>query len=253
MARAYLRFYAELNDLLPFVRRQVTFVHGFDGRPAVKDLVEALGVPHTEVDLILANDESVDFTYRVGDGDRLAVYPVFEAFDISTLTRLRPEPLREPCFVLDVHLGRLARLLRLLGFDSLYANSASDACLAQTSRTEHRILLTRDRELLKRAEVTHGYCVRSTRTREQLAEVVGRFDLARAARPFTRCLVCNGLMEAADKADVEQCLPPLVRDRHQQFWRCRECRRVFWKGSHYADLVRLVASVIEVAEAETVA
>ena len=252
MARAYLRFYAELNDLLPLDRRQVTFIHEFGGRPAVKDLVEALGVPHTEVDLILANGDSVDFTYRVGDGDRLAVYPVFEAFDIGTLARLRPAPLREPCFVLDVHLGRLARLLRLLGFDSLYTNAASDPWLARTSRTEHRILLTRDRELLKRAEVTHGYCVRSTHTREQLAEVVARFDLARAARPFTRCLACNGALESVDKGDVEQSLPPLVCARHHQFWRCKDCRRVFWKGSHHAELVRLVAAVTEMREEEAV-
>jgi uncharacterized protein with PIN domain len=250
--RATLRFYAELNDLLPVERRQVTFVHQFAGRPAVKDLVEALGVPHTEVDMILANGESVDFTYKVGDGDRLAVYPVFEAFDIGTLARLRPEPLREPRFVLDVHLGRLARLLRLLGFDSLYSNAASEPSLAQASRAEHRIILTRDRGLLKRAEVTHGYCVRSTCPREQLAEVVARFDLVRAARPFTRCLACNGVLEPVDRADVQQCLPLLVGARHDVFRRCAECRRVFWKGSHHAALLRLVATVTAAVDERTV-
>ena len=252
MARARLRFYAELNDLLPSERRQVTFVHEFRGRPAVKDLVEALGVPHTEVDLILANGRSVDFTYLVGDGDRVSVYPVFEAFDIGTLTLLRPEPLREPRFLLDVHLGRLARLLRLLGFDSLYANSATDPWLAHTSRAEHRILLTRDRGLLKRSEVTHGYCVRSAHAQEQLAEVVARFDLARAVRPFTRCLPCNGVLEPVETTAVAQSLPPLVLTRHHQFWRCRECRRVFWKGSHYAHLARMVADVAARAEEEMI-
>src|SRR5262249_31383318 len=156
MNRACFRFYAELNDFLPPGRRGVTFTYSFEGSPSIKDLIEALGVPHTEVDLILVNGESVDFAYRVREGDRISVYPVFESLDITPLLRVRPRPLRETRFVLDTHLGRLAAYLRLLGFDTLYRNDAGDDELARISSGEGRILLTRDRGLLKRSQVTHG-------------------------------------------------------------------------------------------------
>lgn len=141
-------------------------------------MIESLGIPHTEVDLILVNDESVDFSHAVQDGDRVSVYPVFEAFDISPIVRVRPQPLRESRFVLDVHLGRLASYLRILGFDTLYRNDYDDEELAGFSRNDGRILLTRDRGILKRSEVTHGYWVRENRPREQVVGVVRRFDLA---------------------------------------------------------------------------
>ena len=110
--------FAELNDFLPRRHRFTTVVRLFDGEVSVKDSTKAAGVPHTEVDLVIVNSESVDFTYRVRDGDRIAVYPVFEALDIGPIARVRPEPLREPRFFADAHLGRLARHLRLLGFDT---------------------------------------------------------------------------------------------------------------------------------------
>src|SRR3989338_9144205 len=116
MSRAHFRFYEELNDFLPPERRKTTFTREFRNRASVKDMIEALGVPHTEVDLILVNGASVDFSYLVQDGDRISVYPMFESFDIRPLVHLRPRPLREPKFVLDTHLGKLAVYLRLLGF-----------------------------------------------------------------------------------------------------------------------------------------
>lgn len=173
------RFYAELNDCLPEARRQVRFAHRCTLPASVKDMVESLGVPHTEVDLILVNGESVDFSYGVQDGDRISVYPVFEAFDISPVLRLRPKPLRQTRFILDVQLGRLASCLRVLGFDTAYRNDYGDDEIAAASRDDKRILLTRDRGLLKRSEVTHGYWIRESRPRDQVVEVVRRFDLAR--------------------------------------------------------------------------
>src|ERR1019366_5098447 len=154
MPVANFRFYAELNDFLLLERRFTEFAYGFLDAAPVKDRIESFGVPHTEIDLILVNGQSVDFAYRVQDGDRISVYPVFEAFDIAGLTRLRPEPLREPRFVLDTHLGKLAAYLRLTGFDTLYQNCWGDEELARISRDEHRILLTRDVGLLKRSAVT---------------------------------------------------------------------------------------------------
>jgi uncharacterized protein with PIN domain len=244
LSSAFFRFYAELNDFLPDARRQVEFAHSFIGGAAVKDLIEGLGVPHTEVDLILVNGESVAFSHRVGEGDRVSVYPVFEAFDISGFERVRPSPLRELKFALDTHLGRLARFLRMLGFDVAYSNQVSDEGLAALSAGGGRVLLTRDRGLLKRGEVTHGYLVRATEPFAQLEEVVDRFQLASLARPFERCLRCNGLLEPVPKAEVESLIPPRVSGSFSTFRRCSGCGRVYWPGSHYESMLRVVARCI---------
>lgn len=201
-SRAHFRFYAQLNDHL---RRELQFrslEKSFFTPAAVKDLIESFGVPHTEIDLIVANGRPVDFSYLVQDGDRIAVYPTFESFDIGGEQRLRSAPLRNPKFILDVHLGKLAAYLRMLGFDAEYGRSLSDDQLAQISAAEHRILLTRDRGLLKRGSVTHGYWVRETDSRRQLAEITARLQLGYSVRPFTRCMACNGVLEPITKQEA---------------------------------------------------
>jgi uncharacterized protein with PIN domain len=240
MSRATFRFYAELNDFLPRGRRRIAFSHAFQGKISIKDMIESLGVPHTEVDLILVNGRSVDFRHPVRDGDTVSVYPVFESLDIHPLLRLRPQPLRRPAFVLDGHLGRLAAYLRLLGFDSLYRNDFSDEEIADLAAGGRRIVLTRDRGLLKRSIVTRGYCVRSDSPRRQIREVVERFDLARLIAPFRRCLACNSLLQPAEKRDVLEQLPPGTRERFDEFYQCSGCGKVFWPGSHYARLQSIV-------------
>ena len=245
MPVARFRFYAELNDFLSPDRRFVEFEYDFVDIATVKDRIESFGVPHVEVDLILVNGQSVDFSYRVQDGDRISIYPVFESFDIAGLTRLRPEPLRDPRFVLDVHLGRLAAYLRMLGFNSLYQNRCSDGRLAELSHKEHRILLTRDVGLLKRGSVTHGYYLRTTQPRRQLAEVIRRFDLVRLANPFTRCLRCNTLLAEVEKDQVRHQLPGEVYLLHDRFLRCRDCGRAYWKGGHFRRMQQLIDAAIE--------
>ena len=232
MSQCSIRFYEELNDFLPPERRKVCFSHDFQRRASIKDMIEALGVPHTEIDLILVNGESVDFSHIVRDGDRISVYPLFESFDIQPLVRVRLRPLRTNRFVLDVHLGKLARYLRLLGFDTLYRNDCDDAELARLASAEQRILLTRDRDLLKRAMVTHGFFVRATDPRRQIEEVLDRLDLYRAIQPFLRCARCNGLLAAASKRQVWERLPPKTRLYVEAFWACGQCGQVYWEGSH---------------------
>jgi uncharacterized protein with PIN domain len=207
-------------------------------------MIEALGVPHTEVDLILVNGDTVDFSYSVRDGDRISVYPVFESIDISPLVSVRPRPLRESRFVLDVHLGRLATYLRMLGFDTLYRNDYADAELAQISAREARILLSRDRGLLKRSAVTHGYCLRATDPRQQLVEVLRRFDLVGSIEPFRRCLRCNNLLESVEKARIVDRLQAETRQNFDEFWCCRACDRIYWKGSHFEQMEQFVARVL---------
>jgi uncharacterized protein with PIN domain len=239
-SRAEFRFYEELNDFLAPALRKRAFAYAFNGTPSVKDAIEALGVPHTEVDLVLVDGESVDFTRRLTGGERVAVYPVFERLDISPVTRLRARPLRETRFVLDVHLGKLARYLRLLGFDTRYRNDYDDAAIIGLARAESRIILTRDRGLLKHGAVTHGYWVRATAPRQQLAEIVRVFDLRAGARPFTRCIRCNGELQRVPKSAVAERLPPRVRAHFEEFAQCRDCAAVYWPGSHYDRLRRLV-------------
>lgn len=239
--RAEVRFYAELCDFLTRARRSGRIVHVFHEPGSVKDVIESYGVPHTEVELVLANGRSVDFGYRVLDGDRITVYPVFESFDVSSLVRVRPAPLREVRFVLDVHLGKLARRLRLLGFDCHYERGASDDELAAISTSQRRVLLTRDLGLLKRKAITHGTFVRNTDPRKQVSEIVRRFQLAGSIAPFTRCVACNGLLEDVPKAAVEQHLPPMTRQLYDEFRRCTRCGKTYWAGAHHGVLVAMVA------------
>lgn len=239
-----LRFYEELNDFLPPARRKKSFRHRFRGSRSVKDLIESLGVPHTEIDVILVDGESVGFERRLTGGERVAVYPTFERLDVSSLTRLRPEPLREPKFIADVHLGKLARYLRLLGFDTVYEREQDDAAIASRSRAEHRIVLTRDRGLLKRSEVTHGHAVRSMDADAQLLEVVEAFDLRARIAPFSRCLKCNGAVRSIARELVEHRLPKYTRLAYDRFFRCEQCGSVYWPGAHFARLRSLVDSVI---------
>ncbi|MBC8507850.1 MAG: Mut7-C ubiquitin/RNAse domain-containing protein [Anaerolineales bacterium] len=246
MPKATFRFYAELNDFLPLERRQVGFEHMFGGHETVKHLVESLGVPHTEVDLLLINGVSVGFDNSVEEGDQVSVYPVFESMDIKAVSRVRPEPLREPRFVLDGHLGKLAKYLRLMGFDTLYRNDFDDHELAEISSSDRRILLTRDRGLLKHSRVTHGYCIRAKKPKKQVNEVLQRFDLHRLAQPFSRCARCNGILKPAAKADVYDRLEPKTKHYFEEFSICPECDQIYWKGSHFKKLERFIDQVLQV-------
>lgn len=242
---ASFRFYEELNDFLPPSRRKRRFDHVFRGPVSIKDAIEALGVPHTEIELIFVNGRSVRFSHRLRDGDRVSVYPVFEALDITPLLRLRPRPLRVSRFVLDTHLGALARYLRLLGFDTLYRNDYDDAELARIAREQRRILLTRDVGLLKRSLVTRGYFLRQVRPLRQVREIVERFDLRGQARPFRRCIRCNGLLGTIGRRALAGRLDVRILERHQRFRRCRSCGQIYWPGSHYARMQGLVEQMLQ--------
>jgi uncharacterized protein with PIN domain len=234
------RFYAELNDFLPPERRQRAFRYAFHGTPSVKDTIEAIGVPHTEVDVILVDDRSAGFDYLLQGGERIAVYPVFERYDVSPLTRLRPEPLRVTRFVADVHLGALARHLRLLGFDTTWERDLADEAIVGVARDEQRIILTRDRGILKNGRVTHAYWLRSTDPLRQLEEVVRAIDLGRDIDPYTRCMECNGELQSVERAAVARSVPLQVFLVYREFRQCRRCHRVYWKGSHVKRLDKII-------------
>ncbi len=236
----YLRFYEELNDFLPRIIQKKEYAVKDLGKRTVKDLIEAQGVPHSEVDLILVNGESVNFNYIVKNNDHISVYPMFESLDISTVTKLREKPLRDPRFILDVHLGKLARYLRLLGFDTVYSNLYNDEEIAVQSYIEKRILLTRDKGILKRSEVIKGYWLRSEKPREQVHEILRRFDLFEHIQPFTYCLSCNSRIFPVPKEKIEHLLHPDTKTHFNEFFQCRGCRKVYWKGSHYDKMLAWV-------------
>lgn len=242
-ATVTFRFYEELNDFLSPDRKKSAFEYHIAQPGSVKDAIEALGIPHTEVDLILVNGQSVDFDYRVRDGDVISVYPVFESMNIAAVTRLRPGPLRNPRFVLDAHLGRLAAYLRMFGFDTLYRNDYDDRELAEVSAGEQRILLTRDKKLLMRKTVTRGYFVRQRLPKDQIREVMRRFDLSASQKPLTRCIHCNGNIHQVDKQAIEACLQPRTRAFYSEFWQCDECGKIYWKGSHYLRMQSLISRI----------
>lgn len=245
MVTTTFRFYEELNDFLPPEWRHGEFAAPCARAATTKHMIEALGVPHTEVELVLVNGESVGFDRILRDGDRVAVYPKFEAFDITPLLRVRDRPLRVTRFVADAHLGGLAHLLRMAGFDTLYDNFYADSEIERIAAAEGRIVLTRDRELLKRRTITHGCYVRALKSAGQFREIFERLDLAGSARPFTLCLHCNAPLSAIPKAEVESRVPERVFERYECFSTCQGCRRVYWEGSHWRRMMGLLGEVMQ--------
>jgi uncharacterized protein with PIN domain len=238
-----LRFYEELNDFLPKDKKKKRFVHNFIDRTSVKDLIESLGVPHTEVDLILVNDISVGFEYIINDAEDISVYPVFESLDISDVQHLRSKPLRNPKFVADVHLGRLTKYLRMMGFDIYYKNDFSDEEIVKISLKERRAILTRDIGILKRTEVTHAYFIRTDKVEKQTEEVIRRFDLQNEIKEFSRCLECNELLKSIKKETIIEQLPPKVSQTHNEFYQCPSCKNIYWKGTHYQRMLSFIQSL----------
>jgi uncharacterized protein with PIN domain len=231
-----VRFHGSLNDFLPRAQRDQPVAVAFAGHESIKHVVEDIGVPHPEVEALLANGMPVDFAYRVSAGDQIDVYPVG---DVPPAIPLRP-PLATPRFVLDVHLGRLAAYLRMLGFDTLYSNSGDDKDLARLADTQGRVLLTRDLGLLKRSAVTYGAFIRATNPEAQLREVVDRFGLRRAVAAFQRCISCNGLIVPVEKAAILDQLQPKTRRYYDVFWRCQDCGQVYWHGSHVTHMQAVI-------------
>jgi uncharacterized protein with PIN domain/sulfur carrier protein ThiS len=230
---AHFYFIGALSDFLAPDLRGESVACAFNPGQSVKHLVESLGIPHTEVQAIEVNGSLVDFSYLVEDGDQVQVYPL-------TAEKLSADPR----FILDNHLGRLAVYLRMLGFDSLYRNDFQDEELAHLSSEQARILLTRDRRLLMRNLVTHGYWLRSKKPQEQLSEVVSRYDLSSRVVPFRYCIRCNGLLQPVEKEKVLDRLQPLTRRYFDDFRICADCGQIYWKGSHYERMQRLIEQVI---------
>lgn len=234
MARVRLRFHGELKDFLAPAQRQQAVPAEQAGAAPLRHLVESVGVPHTEV-------------ARAMNGDRVAALDACPPDD--ALVHLYPWSAEHPqhapdagmpTFIADAHLGQLARRLRLLGFDTRFDNDLGDDRLIAQSVAEGRVLLSRDRQLLMRAAVRQGCHVPDVGLREQLAYLVTRFQLCGFARPFSRCMDCNGLLQSVTLAELEDMPPPGVMEMQDAYWRCSGCGKLYWRGTHWRELNALV-------------
>lgn len=243
MPTASFRFYEELNEFLPrhWRKRDIPLI--FKSPNPVRHLIETLGVPHTEVEIILCNGRSVDLDHPVSDGDRFSIYPMFEALDVTPLLKLRSSPLRTPHFLADAHLGKLAGYLRMLGFDTLYQNAWQDADLVRIAVEQKRILLTRDRALLMYRDLTHGCYLHPRKPRDQLAYLMERLDLCGSIQPFNRCMQCNGTLHLLSSDRLPASVPERVLLRHKEFLHCSECHQVYWKGTHYQAMMEWISEL----------
>ena len=241
MKRLGIRFHGRLNDFLPKRQRAISFDHEFDEAPSIKDLIESLGVPHPEVEVMLVNSTAVNFDTLVRDGDQIVVYPDLDdviAAGQSPSVHVRPDPLPEARFILDVHLGRLAAHLRMAGFDTLYRNDYEDDELARISSVESRIVLTRDLGVLKRGIVVYGYFVRETKPERQLSEILRRYKLFEKLHPFYRCTECNGLLIKVEKETISDRLEARTKQFYDDFRQCQGCAKIYWKGNHFERMQR---------------
>lgn len=239
---ATFRFYAELNEFVERRRRGHEFTVRCAQGATAKHMVEALGVPHTEIAFLLANGEPAPLDRLLAEGDRVAAYPAFARLPAPPWPDAPgPPPVR---FVADAHLGGLARMLRMAGFDTLYDNAFDDARIERLGQEQQRTVLTRDRELLKRRGVVHGCYLHALAPPDQFREIVVRLGLADLGRPFSICLHCNVPLRDVPMEEVIDRLPPAVRATQREFRTCDQCGRVYWKGSHWKRMSALLASAL---------
>lgn len=232
MLTAVFSFHPELDFFLPRSSRGTPLALSFDDHQSIKHLIESLGVPHIEVGRMEINNCDVDFSYKPKNGDRIAVFP-------SSYGNLI-----EPKFAADGHLGRLAAYLRMLGFDTFYETQIEDSHLMTVAVSESRILLSRDRRLLMHKSLKVGYCPRSLNSQDQLREILVKFNLWGKIDPFKRCIQCNGILQSVEKQEVLDNLLPLTKRYFDEFSMCLECGQVYWKGSHFERMYKLIDQIL---------
>jgi len=238
------RFHGELNEFLPPVRRMHEFESRFKGRESIKDKIEALGAPHTEVDVILVNGRSMGFDHILEDGDVIDVYPSAETPVMSGVRHLKHLPMGSPRFIADINIHDVVKMMRALGLDVLEDRTFSFEELIEISVDEGRILLSSSKELLKRKRIVHGIFIWQGNREAQIQKIVDDLSLKRLCKPFSRCLLCNTLLEFVPKEIVWERIPPKTRKRVSEFARCPACDRLYWKGTHYRKIKKKVDRIL---------
>jgi uncharacterized protein with PIN domain/sulfur carrier protein ThiS len=229
MTTARFRFADALSMFLRPELRGAVFAYECARAANLKNAIEALGVPHTEVGVVLVNGNPATLQRTVREGDEVEVLAYAQVQDSA------------PLFLADAHLGALARFLRMLGFDTVHDQALADREIRRIAHGEGRVVLTRDRDLLKCREIERGCYVRSLKPEAQLREVAARYELAKHARPFTLCLHCNLPLAAVAGDLVASRVPPRVLELHNAFTHCAGCDRVYWPGTHYERMKSALA------------
>ncbi|MCP4576291.1 MAG: Mut7-C ubiquitin/RNAse domain-containing protein [Deltaproteobacteria bacterium] len=253
MSEIIFRFNGELNDFLPPDRRMRGFASRFKGRESIKDKIEALGVPHSEVDFILVNGKSVAFNYILDNGDHIGVYPWIETLDVPGITHLMHMPTGSPRFIADQNIHDIVKIMRALGLDVFQDQIFSPEELVHISINEKRIILSTSRQLLKRKRVVHGFFIRQGNREAQIQKIVNRLSLKNRCKPFSRCLICNTLLEMVEKESVWERIPPKTRNHCNDFARCLSCNRIYWKGTHYQKIKEKVDRILSSANLDDLA
>jgi uncharacterized protein with PIN domain len=239
-----LRLDTVLRELLTSrFREEGNIVYPLDRRASIKDIIESMGIPHTEVGTILSGGKEVSFAHIPTHGEIIDLQALAPGIDVTRPTLLRPEPLPKASFIVDVNVGKLARLLRMAGVDTWYDPALSEAELADTAVRERRVLLSRSRDVLQRKNVVWGHLVRAQQPEEQLAEVISLYGFQDEIKPFTRCMECNTLLEPVKKGDILHRLEPLTIKYYHAFMLCPGCGRVYWKGSHYKRMLKILSGI----------
>lgn len=240
MNQVAFRFYEELNDYLPENMRKGWIESAVYKGTTVGEKIQSYGLPLEEVDLVLVNQQSRGFDYPLKDGDRVSVYPQFELLNVSEITQVREKALRHPTFICDVHLGKLCKYLRMLGWDTHYSNQYTPEDIIELAKEENRIILSRNVLFTRQKEVKHFWWVRSADPLEQVKDLITRLDLSGQAAPLTRCLNCNGLLEPIEKHKIAHRLQPDTTQYYNEFFHCITCDQVYWKGSHYQNMLKFI-------------
>lgn len=245
MPTIHLRFYEELNEFIPEEKRKIRFSHTIPFRTSVKDLIESFNIPHTQVNMIIVNDEQRNFSYLVHDNDRISVYPFFHTFNVSSISKIHQKIPNKIRFIADQHLGKLARNLRMCGLDTEFNKHFHEVELVKRANKEERILLTKDHNILKRNDLSFGYFVYASDPEEQLEEVLLQFKLKNEIHFLSRCLECNALLTPIEKSKVENRLPDKVRALHNEFTYCNQCDKIYWQGTHYQKMKQKINTILE--------
>jgi uncharacterized protein len=241
----YIRLFADLNFFVPKRFRQRLLQMPLSGNPSVKDVIESIGVPHTEFELVLVNSHVVDLSYQVKEHDQISVYPKFFQLQNPGIDEIKMNKPKNFKFVLDVHLGKLNAMLRMLGFDCYYRNDLDDDEIIDIANREERIILSRDLGIFKNGKVKWGYFPRSQDPKLQLKEIIDRYGLHDKIKPLSRCMNCNGEIKLVEKSEIADKLEEKTKRYYHEFYECETCKKTYWKGSHYTRMLEFIGNIAQ--------
>jgi uncharacterized protein with PIN domain/sulfur carrier protein ThiS len=239
----YIRLFAGLNFFVPKRLKQRTIQLPLYKNQSVKDLIESVGVPHTEFEMVVVNGDIVNLSYHVNENDHISVYPRFFQLENPKCQEMGLKRPKEFKFILDVHLGKLNAMLRMLGFDCYYRNNLDDDEIIDIACNENRIVLSRDLGIFKNGKVKWGYFPRSQDPKIQLKEIIERYDLKNKIRPFSRCINCNGEIKIVNKDHIPGDLEGKTKLYYHDFYACTNCKKTYWKGSHYHKMMEFIENI----------